>query len=75
MLAVKSGQLVLMPSTDPCTDVTKLLAKKRVKRAIACGEEKAGLMVAVKNGVHAFLVEPETDAAWGSGVRCHVVRR
>lgn len=70
---VKSGQLVIAPSTAPCDDVARLLERKTKGPAVKCGANGDGRMVAVKPGRLDVLLEAEVEAAWGSGRRCFFV--
>jgi hypothetical protein len=72
-IAIESGLLVLMPSTDACPDVAAYEKKKPKSRATKCGDEKCGLLIAMDASRYAILIEDEVESSWGSGRRCHFV--
>lgn len=71
-VSITCGQVVIMPSTDACTGVSKLVAKKKDK-GTQCGSERSGLLLPLASGTYRVLLEPEVESAWGSGRRCHLV--
>jgi hypothetical protein len=73
-LEIPSGQLVISPSTDACTDVAGRLKKRTAKsRAEPCGSDLAALLVSVSAGTYDLAVEETVVRAWGTGRRCHLV--
>jgi hypothetical protein len=73
---VPSGWLVLMPSTDACDDIAARLARRSGanKRAVKCGSDDAGCMLAVPPGRYELHLEKMVRLSWGTGRRCHIVR-
>lgn len=74
-VTVPSGRLVLMPSTDGCADVGRLLGRALPKPAVSCGQDRGGCLVAVEPGRYVVSLEDDVRASWGSGCRAFLTRK